>query len=231
MGAAALSLLLTVPAHAAAADLFNGRDLSGWTFFAGDVNPPPADTWSVVDGVIHCTGKPNGYIRSDGRYSNYRLTVEWRWVPVPPPVDSQGRARNRNSGVLLHMQGVDAIWPKSIEAQLMETNAGDFYVIGGVETNELEAMRNEAIAKAGDDEDAKKRAAGNRRMARKQSSSERPVGEWNRYEIICRGDSVTTIVNGVEQNSTTGVTVSEGHICLQSEGAPIEFRNVRLEPL
>ena len=113
----------------------------------------------------------------------------------------------------------------------METNAGDFFVIGGVRTKELDAARDEALAKAGDDEQAKTRANNNRRLPRKQDSSEKPTGEWNTYTITCRGDSVTTVVNGVQQNHTTGVTVSEGHICLQSEGAPIEFRNVRLAPL
>ena len=210
--------------------LFNGTDLSGWTFFPAEA-APPADTWKVEDGVLRTTGKPNGYIRTDGRFHDYVLTVEWRWVPVAPPVDSEGRPRNRNSGVLLHMQGEDAIWPKSIEAQLMETNAGDFYVIGGVETAELVAMREAALAKAGDDEKAKAAARNTRRLAMKQNSSENPTGEWNTYTITCRGDSVTTVVNGVQQNHATNVTVSEGHICLQSEGAPIEFRNVKIEPL
>jgi hypothetical protein len=210
--------------------LFNGSDLSGWTAFPAEA-APPADTWKVEDGVLRTTGKPNGYIRSEGRFENYVLTVEWRWVPVAPPVDSEGRPRNRNSGVLLHMQGEDAIWPKSIEAQLMETNAGDFYVIGGVETAELVAMREAALAKAGDDEKAKAAAKNSRRLPKKQDSSENPTGEWNTYKITCRGDTVTTVVNGVQQNHATGVTVSEGHICLQSEGVPIEFRNVKIEPL
>jgi hypothetical protein len=210
--------------------LFNGSDLSGWTAFPAEA-APPADTWKVEDGVLRTTGKPNGYIRSEGRFENYVLTVEWRWVPVAPPVDNEGRPRNRNSGVLLHMQGEDAIWPKSIEAQLMETNAGDFYVIGGVETAELVTAREAALAKAGDDEKAIAAAKNSRRLPKKQASSENPTGEWNTYTITCRGDTVTTVVNGVQQNHATGVTVSEGHICLQSEGVPIEFRNVKIEPL
>jgi hypothetical protein len=233
-GLAALGLASTLSFGAtsptAPVALFNGTDLSGWTAFPAEA-APPADTWTVKDGVLHTSGKPNGYIRTGDRYRDFKLTVEWRWVPVPPPVDSEGKPRARNSGVLLHMQGEDAIWPKSIEAQLMENNAGDFYVIGGVQTAELEALRDKALAKAGDDEQAKTRANNNRRLPKKQASSEKPTGEWNTYTITCRGDSVTTVVNGVEQNHATKVTVSEGHICLQSEGAPIEFRTVRLDPL
>lgn len=212
-------------------ELFNGKDLKGWAPYAKEGEPAASNTWKAANGVIQCSGKPNGYLRTEGRYQNYRLTVEWRWVPGPAPVDAQGRPRNRNSGVLLHMQGEDAIWPKSLEAQLMETNAGDFFVIGGVETTELLAAREKALAAAGKDEPAQTRARNNRRIPKQKDSSEKPTGEWNAYEIICRGDTVVTRVNSVEQNRATALTVREGHICLQSEGAPIEFRNVKLEPL
>jgi Domain of Unknown Function (DUF1080) len=210
--------------------LFNGRDLTGWVPVAKD-GPPPAGTWQVADGVITCSGQPNGYIRTEGRYRDYRLTVEWRWVPGPVALDAQSRPRNRNSGVILHMQMPDAIWPKSIEAQLMETNAGDFWVINGVETNEHAKLVAQAVAAAGTDEKEIAKARGNRRTPKAAASSEKPPGEWNTYDIVCAGDTVTVRVNGVEQNRATGVTVREGHICLQSEGAPIEFRNVKLEPL
>jgi Domain of Unknown Function (DUF1080) len=209
--------------------LCNGRDLTGWVPVAKE-GPPPAATWQVVDGVIKCTGQPNGYIRTAARYRDYRLTVDWRWTG-PAPVDAQGKPRNRNSGVLLHTQAPDAIWPQSLEAQLMETNAGDFYVIGGVETAEHARLVAQAVAAAGTDEKALTAARNNRRTPKAQASAEKPAGEWNTYDITCSGDTVTLRVNGVEQNHATGVTVREGHICLQSEGAAIEFRNVRLEPL
>ena len=113
----------------------------------------------------------------------------------------------------------------------METNAGDFYVIGGVETTEHKRIVDLAVAAAGTDEQALKRARDNRRTPKAMASSEKAPGEWNTYDIVCAGDTVALRVNGVEQNRATGVTVSEGHICLQSEGAPIEFRKVKLEPL
>jgi hypothetical protein len=220
----------TPRATTAAVELFNGHDLNGWTRYSRNNDPAGAETWSVSDGVIRCSGQPAGYIRTDGRYENYRLIVEWRWASATFN-DAQGKPRKRNSGVLLHMQGTDAIWPTSLEAQLMEDNAGDFYVIGGVETAELPAEREKAIAAAGTDEEALKRARAHRRIPKKQPSAEKPIGEWNRYEIVCQGDTVQLTVNGVPQNTATAVTVHEGHICLQSEGAPIEFRGVRLEPL
>ena len=209
--------------------LFNGHDLTGWVPVAKD-GPPPAGTWAVADGVIKCTGNPHGYLRTEQRYREYRLTVEWRWSG-PATMDNAGRPRTRNSGVILHVQPPDAIWPKGIEAQLMEKNAGDFWVIGGVETAEHARLVDQAVAAAGTDENKARNARGNRRTPKAQPSSEKAAGEWNTYDIVCAGDTVTVRVNGVEQNRATGVTVSEGHICLQSEGASVEFRNVKLEPI
>jgi hypothetical protein len=211
--------------------LFNGRDLAGWTAVvkAGETADP--GTWTVTNGVLQCSGKPNGYIRTDASHKNYRLTVEWRWSGPDLPPDNQGRPRMRNSGVLVHAGGPDNVWPKSVEAQLMQTNAGDIYDIGSVGFAELTVAREKAVAAAGTDAEAVKRAQALRRVPRAKDSSEKPVGEWNTYEIICSGDTLTLRVNGVEQNRATKLGASEGFICLQSEGAAIEFRNVKLTPL
>ena len=185
--------------------LWNGKDLTGWKPFTDDKNADPAKTWSVADGVIRCTGKPNGYMRTEEAYANYLLHVEWRWP-------EQGG----NSGVLIHMNGPDNVWPKSLECQLHSGNAGDFWVIGGVETNEH--------AKAG-------QRVNGRRTIKLKDSSERPVGEWNTYEIICKDDWIVVCVNGILQNVATKCSATSGKICLQSEGTPVEFRNIYLEPL
>ena len=211
--------------------LFNGRDLVGWTpvVKAGEI--PDAGTWTVAEGVMRCSGKPAGYIRTEGSYQNYKLTLEWRWSGPDLPADNQGRPRMRNSGVLVHASGPDTVWPRSIEAQLMQTNAGDIYDIGGVGFAELLAVREKAVAAAGADAEALKRAQAQRKVARAQATSEKPAGEWNTYEITCAGDTVTLRVNGVLQNRATKLGATGGHIALQSEGAAIEFRNVRLTPL
>ena len=155
----------------------------------------------VKDGLLHCTGVPNGYIKTKSRYANYKLTVEWRWPAEPG-----------NSGVLLHMREPDAIWPKCIEAQLMSENAGDFWMIGGTTINE-QVDKSE------------------RRVVKKEESSEKAPGEWNIYEIVCKDDMIHLTVNDVVQNIGTGASVKTGKICFQSEGKPIEFRAIYLEPL
>ena len=61
--------------------------------------------------------------------------------------------------------------------------------------------------------------------------SERPIGEWNDYKIVCDGDQITIWVNGDLVNHVTKCSVTKGAICLQAEGADIEFRDIRLKPL
>ncbi len=182
-------------------ELWNGKDFTGWIRYIPGDSVDVNTVWQNQNGVLYCSGVPSGYIRTETDFYNYKLHVEWRWVEVPG-----------NSGVLLHMQEPDTVWPKAIEAQLKSGNAGDFYVIGGTNINERKDPES-------------------RRIARRAETSERPAGDWNRYDIMCSEDTITLIVNDVVQNIATGATVKSGKICLQSEGKPIQFRNVYLEPL
>ena len=187
--------------------LWNGKDLTGWKLFVPDEGVNVNDVWSVKDDVIYCTGKPNGYMRTEEKYGNYILHLEWRWPAEPT-----------NSGVLVHASGPDQLWPKCIECQLMAGNAGDFVLMGGV-----------GITIDGQDkQDAQRRFVG---ITKKKQSSEKPAGEWNMYEIHCKADTISCYVNGVLQNSGTKATETSGWICLQSEGGPIEFRNIYIKLL
>lgn len=188
--------------------LWNGKDFTGWTRFLGERGADPDKTWNIVNGVIHCAGKPAGYIRTDADYENYILHVEWRWA---------GGVWGGNSGVLVHMSLPDMVWPKSIECQLAAGNAGDFWVIGGADFDEH--RRNEGG-----------RADG-RRFRKLADSTEKPRGQWNEYDIVCKGNTIEAFVNGVKQNAATNTSVSKGKICLQSEGERIEFRNIYLRPI
>ena len=182
-------------------ELFDGKSLSGWIFVSKDTNAPAASIWSVTNGVIACEGKPNGYARTLETYRDYRLHVEWRWPEGPG-----------NSGVFLHVNSPDKVWPLCFEAQLQAGNAGEIRCNGGSRVLELASVSGIAVP-------------------RRQRSSEKPVGEWNSYNIVCRSNTVTARVNGVLQNEVTGLSVSAGAIGLQAEGKLVEFRNLVIEPL
>src|SRR5476649_1104764 len=72
-------------------ELFNGKNFSGWAFFMRS-NSAPDKTWSITNGLIHCAGRPNGFMRTEKSYSNYVCTVEWRFI------------RPGNTGVLVDMK-------------------------------------------------------------------------------------------------------------------------------
>ncbi len=185
--------------------LFNGKDLSGWTkVITAEPGSCPDTTWSVADGVIRCTGKPFGYLMTQQSYADFQLHVDYRWY---------GTSEQMNSGIFVLKTGPDTFFlPKAIEAQLKKDNAGDFVLLSQATLNGLENPKNRAVKKLAD-------------------SSEKPQGEWNTVVVTVRGRSVEVTVNGVLQNKGTDAYTDAGQICLQSEGGPIEFRNVVIAPL
>ncbi|HOQ04873.1 MAG TPA: DUF1080 domain-containing protein [Anaerohalosphaeraceae bacterium] len=188
--------------------LFNGYNLDGWKFYTDDPGVVVTEVWSIRDGILRCEGRPNGYLRTTRPFSNYKLTLEWRWPQEPT-----------NSGVLLHGTGEDRLWPTCYEAQLRSGDAGDLIIIG-------EELSLTADGKAFRPEESRYL-----RLARQKPSSEKKPPQWNRYEIICRDNTLELIVNGVRQNRAEGLSAASGFIALQSEGSPIEFRNIVLEKL
>ncbi len=185
--------------------LFNGKDFTGWTkYITAEPGSHPDITWTVTNGVIRCTGKPFGYLMTQRRYADFKLHVEYRWY---------GTAEQMNSGIFVLKTGPDTFFlPKAIETQLKRGSAGDFVLLSQATLNGLDNPKNRSV---------KKRA----------ESSEKPDGEWNSVDIVVKGNTLASSVNGVLQNIGKDAYTDAGQICLQSEGGPIEFRAVTLEPL
>jgi hypothetical protein len=185
-------------------ELFNGRDFTGWTFFMRS-NASPAQTWIVTNGVIHCTGQSIGYLRTEQSYRGYKLTVEWRFVKIAPKAD--------NTGILVHMQLPDTVWPPNVQIQGKHDHQGDLIFMAGAESKEHKGMdANTPVPIHGE-------------------SNEKPVGEWNTSETICSSNKVTACINGKLLNEATECTISSGFIGFQSEGADFEIRKVSLDSL
>ena len=179
-------------------NLFNGKDLNNWAFHLKDASADPSKVFMVRNGVISIKGDPFGYMRTNEAYSDYVLSLEWRWP-----------AEATNSGVFVHAQLPDTIWPKCVECQLKAGSAGDFVCMNGADMNE---RKDKAV----------------RSVKKLAESSEKSPGEWNKMEVTCSANTITVNVNGVLQNKATGLNINSGHICLQSEGKELEFRNVVL---
>lgn len=181
--------------------LFNGNDLSNWVFHLKDPGVDPTKVFSAHDGVIYISGDPFGYMRTREQYGDYTLMLEWRW-----PEEAT------NSGVFIHTQEPDDIWPACFECQLAAGKAGDFICMSGTDMDERTDKTKIVVAKM-------------------NASNEKPVGEWNTLKVICQANTITVYVNGLLQNKASGTSLSKGSIGLQSEGKAIAFRNVYLAPL
>jgi Domain of Unknown Function (DUF1080) len=185
-------------------ELFNGTNFNDWTFCMKN-DADPMQTWSVTNGVIHCTGRPAGYLRTRQSYSNYVVTVEWRYLRIAPKAD--------NTGVLVHMQLPDKVWPMCIQVQGKHDRQGDLFLMEGAESKEHRGLnKNTPIPMHG-------------------SSVENPVGEWNKSETICLHNEVESFINGKFMNEATDCTINSGFIGIQSEGGDIEIRSVFFSPL
>ena len=115
-----------------------------------------------------------------------------------------------NTGVLVHMTGPEKVWPKCVECQGMHGKQGDMYFWSGAQCHELTKGP---------------------KVPRQGADAEKPPGEWNLYQVVCAGNTVTILVNGQEMNKATQCDPASGYIGLQCEGAELEVRHVTLEPL
>jgi len=191
-------------------ELFNGQDLDNWNIIVDSEDGEPKDLFYVEDGLMNTLGDPFGYIRTKESYSNIKLHLEWRWTEEPS-----------NSGVLLNVQGKDMIFPHCVEAQLMHGKAGDFVLMG---KGAAITVKDSTYMVTSEE---KRYLA----IPKFEESSEKPAGEWNTYDITSKDGTLELYVNGVLQNKGTGMSLTEGNIALQSEGGPMQFRNIYLQPL
>ena len=200
--------------------LFNGKDLTGWKADvpAADNKPDTPPSFIVRDGLLVSKGRPVGHLISDKSYKNYRLNVEYRFSAKPG-----------NCGVLVHTskpRQLSSLFPQSIEVQMMNRNAGDFWCIHeNISVPKMETRRN------GKPESWGGKRGQNRHIRNLTDNSENPVGQWNSMQIECLDDKVRVWVNGDLVNDGFGATATEGQIALQAEGSEVEFRKVELTPI
>lgn len=193
-------------------ELFNGRDLSGWV----DVNTGP-DTWKVQDGLLVCSGKPIGVMRSEKQYENFILHIEWRHMRA-----------GGNSGVFVWSEGVvpgGGRLPKGMEVQMLELDWINQHRKKDGEPQDVGYISGELFGANG-----LTATPDNPRGRRSQSVELRckGKGEWNVYDVVCVDGTIKLSINGKFVNSIRDSSVRKGYLCLESEGSEIHFRNLRL---
>jgi hypothetical protein len=195
--------------------LFNGSDLTGWYTYtqAYGKNNDVEKAFSVEDGLLHFAGASMGYLCTNGAYKNYYLRVVFRWgeKKYAPRENSP-----RDSGILYHFSETaeDSVWPVSVECQVQENDCGDYYLVGGTTLDSPNT-----------------RPEGQSHRVVRTANFENPAPAWNTIEIICTDNTSEHYVNGQKVNEASNLSVSEGKILLQLEGAEIFYKTVELLPL
>lgn len=233
--------------------LFNGVDLTGWTFFQEGVGQTDKlGAVAIDDGVLHLLG-PH-YQRSPGggfgrlttqqRYADYHLRLDFRWgIERFAP----RTLAKRNSGILYHMApDLDVLYPDCIEFQMEESDVGDAILVNtiGLEGANLGGTpvwpayppflpRTYTPPVV---------AGGIARQWFKKTGDFELPDAWNTLDLIAFGDQAAHLVNGRIVTTLFGLRqrpvpraapapLTGGRIALELEGAEVMFRNVMIRQL
>ena len=221
------------------------RDSAGLYSEAPGLNNDIFNVFSVVeeDGkpAIRISGEVFGILVTEKEYSDYHLTLEMKWgeEKFAPRKD-----KKRDSGILYHSIGKEGawggVWMKSNECQVQETDIGDFIIVDtalAVVPAKFDSLQNIYVY---DENGAEMAFTVTNSYCHKSEDHEKGHGEWNTVEIYTVGQSSVHVVNGKVNMrayhanvSENGVMVphSKGKIQLQSEGAEVFYRNIRIEPI
>ena len=162
----------------------------------------PAESWRVEENMIRCTGKPNGFLRSKKVYRNFVFRADWRFQ-----AEGWTGAPERwpNAGFFINAGAVRDVWPISHEVQGHFGEAGSLF---GVRGGKITGARRGPFVK------------------------DRPaLGTWDHYQITQQDGRVRVELNGKLVNEGWDASPAEGNVCLQSEGWPVDYRNVEIKEL
>ena len=219
-----------------------------------DFHDDPKDIWTFAkDGTFNISGRGYGYVATKENYRDYHLVIEFKWG-----TKTWGKREKaaKDNGILLHAYGPHGAygdtWMASIEAQIIEGGVGDILVLSpkladGTElTTSLSAefaldRDKEKIWKKGEPRQTVTKGRINWKGRdedwsdtvgfRGKNDVESPSGEWNRLEVIAKGDTLQYFVNGALINEAFDCKPAEGKILLQTEGAEMIVRRYELYPL
>jgi len=226
--------------------LFNGNNLSNWETFIGTplngfdslaLAATPEKVFSVVDDngtkLIRISGEVNGSLATREEFSNYHLTLVFKW--------GETVYTTRNSGLLYHSFGdfgaAFGTWMTNTECQLMHGNLGDTYLMNNM-VCETSAVKNDSTGSYTFSPGAAVVPFGetaNGHGIKKLLDAEKPLGEWNTVELYSVGQTTVHVVNGITVmvNTKTGALengiirpVTSGKIQLQSEGGELFVKSI-----
>src|SRR3954463_1644784 len=225
--------------------LFNGKNFDGWYSYTenGGKNNDPTHVFKLENNAVHILDVPagakfeNGYLSTVKDYSNVRIHAEYKWGTTRA---TEGK---RNSGLLYLAGGADAIYPRSIECQIEESDVGDMWIVNGTQVTGF--LISPTFQMFDDDRNVGRtiRSSPGESLRILKSGDFEDRNAWNTVEIILDGDTTTHIVNGRivnyardikkpdPENPAHMIPLTSGHILLEAEGSEIWFRDVKVKSI
>jgi hypothetical protein len=187
------------------------------------VNGDPG-TWTWKADLLVSTGTPIGVLRTTRVFTNFELVIEWRhlqpggnsgvfvWVPDHALADLKPGALPQYG---IEVQMLDHAFREQYETRTGQkgdwfTTNGDVFAVGRSKLVPFPPTS----------------PNGARSFPRRNLS--RGAGEWNHYYVRAINGEIRLWVNGEEVSGGTGADPRQGYLCLEAEGAPVEFRNIRV---
>jgi hypothetical protein len=210
--------------------LLNGEDLSNFYTYirnssdrkvAPDRNKDPDQVYTYNKGILRVSGQHMAYLATKKEYGNYRLVAEFKWGEKT----WDGKGRGRDAGLFFNATGDDKLFMKSQECQLLEGGTGDLCLISGADL----AARGTSGVKRYDRPG--KGEWKNELGFRGADEVEKPLGEWNKIEIINRNGHIKLSVNGRVMVDGKKADPKSGKILIQSNNAELFYRKLDLYPL
>ncbi|MBX2926180.1 MAG: DUF1080 domain-containing protein [Chitinophagaceae bacterium] len=180
-----------------------------------DVNTSDT-TWYRKGDVLVGKGLPIGVVRSEKMYQNFIMQVEWRHLE-----------KGGNSGIFVWCDASPEDHnrlPSGVEVQMLELDWVNQHKQNG-ETPPVAYVHGELFG-AG----KTRTLPDNPRGERSKSVENRclGVGQWNKYTVVCVDGTIKLSVNGKFVNGIRQSSQRKGYLCLEAEGAKIEFRNLQV---
>ncbi len=191
-----------------------------------NVNTDP-DTWKWMDGTIFCKGTPVGVTRSKKKYTNFEMVATWRHMK-----------HAGNSGIFLWASedGLEGLKPgqlpkAGIEVQILDHGYAENYEKTNKKKSDWFTTHGDVfpVGKSKMTPFEPKSPKGSRSFPSKNLS--KGVGEWNHYYIKAINGEVCLWVNGEQVSGGKDCDPKTGYLCLESEGAPIEFKGLKIKEL
>ena len=185
------------------------------------VDKDPDHVFTLTNGVLRISGQHYGYLATrETNFADYKLVAEFKWGDKTwPPREHNAR----DSGIMVHCVGKDQVWPKSIEAQMIEGGTGDILVVNGAYLTVDGVTKGPDIARF---DRPGRNPWKDETGFRGPHEIEKPHGQWNRMEVLCDRGMVSITVNGRKTLTGTNAVPQAGKILLQTEGAEVFFRRL-----